>query len=70
MRSFLFASFIFLLSGSLNAQTDSVFIRKIADEVFRHSSAYSNLYTLTKTIGQRLSGSPALTSRKNGERKH
>jgi carboxypeptidase Q len=68
MRSFLFASFIFLLTGSLNAQSDSVFIRKIADEVFRHSSAYSNLYTLTKTIGQRLSGSPATyTSEKWGE---
>jgi carboxypeptidase Q len=68
MRSFLFASFIFLFTCSLNAQSDSVFIRKIADEVFRHSSAYSNLHTLTKTIGQRLSGSPATyTSEKWGE---
>jgi carboxypeptidase Q len=59
MRSFLFGFFIFLLTGSLQAQSDSVFIRKIADEIFQHSNAYSNLYTLTKTIGQRLSGSPS-----------
>jgi carboxypeptidase Q len=59
MRSILFGSFIFLFAGSLNAQSDSVFIRKIADEIFQHSNAYSNLFTLTKSIGQRLSGSPA-----------
>jgi carboxypeptidase Q len=57
MRPFLFVSFIFLFAGSLKAQADSVFIRKIADEVFHNSTAYSNLNTLTKTIGQRLSGS-------------
>ncbi|HEY2648405.1 MAG TPA: M20/M25/M40 family metallo-hydrolase [Puia sp.] len=59
MRSFLFGCFVFLFAGSLKAQSDSVFIRKIADEIFHNSTAYSNLYTLTKTIGQRLSGSPA-----------
>jgi hypothetical protein len=59
MRSFLFGGFVFLFAGSLKAQSDSVFIRKIADEIFHNSTAYSNLYTLTKTIGQRLSGSPA-----------
>src|ERR1700730_6908312 len=58
MRRVLFASFLFLLTGSLRSQTDSVFIRKIADEIFQHSTAYSNLYTLTKTVGGRLSGSP------------
>jgi carboxypeptidase Q len=59
MRSFLFGCFVFLFAGSLKAQSDSVFIRQIADEIFHHSTAYSNLYSLTKTIGQRLSGSPA-----------
>ncbi|HEY2348283.1 MAG TPA: M20/M25/M40 family metallo-hydrolase, partial [Puia sp.] len=59
MRSFLFGCFVFLFTGSLKAQSDSVFIRKIADEIFHNSTAYSNLYTLTKTIGQRLSGSAA-----------
>ena len=58
MRGFLFGVFAFLFADSLRAQTDSLFIRKIADEVFQHSMAYSNLHTLTKTIGQRLSGSP------------
>ncbi|HLA58665.1 MAG TPA: hypothetical protein VK622_07890, partial [Puia sp.] len=59
MRSFLFGCFVFLFAGSLKAQSDSVYIRKIADEIFHNSTAYSNLYTLTKTIGQRLSGSPS-----------
>jgi hypothetical protein len=59
MRLFLFGTFVFLFSGSLKSQSDSVFIRKIASEIFHNSTAYSNLYTLTKTIGQRLSGSPA-----------
>jgi carboxypeptidase Q len=58
MRWFLFGSFLFLLAGSLRAQSDSIFIRKISNEIFEHSTAYSNLYTLTKTIGGRLSGSP------------
>ena len=59
MRSFLFGCFAFLFAGSLTAQSDSVYIRKIADEILHNSTAYSNLHTLTKTIGQRLSGSPS-----------
>ncbi len=58
MRWFLFGSFLFLFSDLLQAQTDSAFISKISDEIFEHGSAYSNLHTLTKTIGPRLSGSP------------
>jgi len=58
MRWFLVGSFLFLFSGSVEAQTDSAYISKISDEIFRHSAAYSNLHTLTKTIGPRLSGSP------------
>lgn len=58
MRLILFGFFLVLFSGSVQAQSDSVFIRKIAGEIFHNSTAYSNLYTLTKTIGQRLSGSP------------
>lgn len=57
MRWLLFSSFLFLFSGSVKAQSDSVFIRKIADEIFQHSKAYSSLYALTKTVGPRLSGS-------------
>src|SRR5664279_1147429 len=58
MRSLLFVSFLFFFTGILKAQSDSIYIRQIADEIFRHSTAYSNLHTLTKTIGPRLSGSP------------
>jgi carboxypeptidase Q len=58
MRWFLFGSLFFLFAGSAQAQSDSVAIRKIADEVFQHSNAYSNLIQLTKHIGPRLSGSP------------
>jgi carboxypeptidase Q len=58
MRWFLFGSFLFLFSGAVEAQTDSIFISKISDEIFQHGTAYSNLHTLTKTIGPRLSGSP------------
>jgi carboxypeptidase Q len=68
MRSILFASFLFFFTGTLKAQSDSLYIRKIADEIFRHSTAYSNLHTLTKTIGPRLSGSPqTYTAEKWGE---
>ncbi len=58
MRWFLFSLLFFLFSGFVRAQSDSVFIRRIADEIFQHETAYSNLHTLTKTIGPRLSGSP------------
>ena len=58
MRWFLFCSLFLLLTGSSHAQSDSVAIKKIADEIFEHSTAYSNLIQLTKHIGPRLSGSP------------
>jgi carboxypeptidase Q len=58
MRSFLFGAFLFLFIGTVKSQSDSVFIRKIADEIFQHSTAYNNLHALTKNIGPRLSGSP------------
>jgi len=43
-----------------HAQTspdDSVTLRKLADEVLTHSTAYANLRILTKEIGGRLAGS-------------
>ena len=58
MRGILFAFLSFLFMDSLVAQTDSLFIRKLANEIFAHSTAYSNLRTLTKTVGPRLNGSP------------
>ncbi|MBD0376511.1 MAG: M20/M25/M40 family metallo-hydrolase [Flavisolibacter sp.] len=43
------------------AQTDdSLFIRRMADEILLHSRAYENLRVLTKQIGGRLSGSPQM----------
>jgi len=58
MRRVLFGSCLLLFVASVNAQSDSVFLSKLAEEIFRHSNAYNNLYSLTKTIGPRLSGSP------------
>ncbi|HEU4552606.1 MAG TPA: M20/M25/M40 family metallo-hydrolase [Chitinophaga sp.] len=46
-----------------HAQTspdDSVTLRKLANEVLTHSTAYANLKVLTKTIGGRLAGSPQM----------
>jgi carboxypeptidase Q len=44
-----------------NAQTeDSVFIRRIADEILVNGKAYDDLRVLTKQIGGRLAGSPQM----------
>ncbi len=42
---------------SLLAQ-DSLMFRNISDEIMLHGTCYDNLYTLCKTIGHRISGSP------------
>ncbi|MDQ3683751.1 MAG: M20/M25/M40 family metallo-hydrolase [Bacteroidota bacterium] len=39
---------------------DSVFIRRLANEILLNSKAYENLRVLTKTIGGRLAGSPQM----------
>lgn len=41
-------------------EKDSVTLRKLADEVLTHSTAYENLRILTKQIGGRLAGSPQM----------
>lgn len=41
-------------------QEDSVFIKRLSDEVLNNGRAYENLRVLTKTIGGRLSGSPGM----------
>ncbi|ULQ54936.1 M20/M25/M40 family metallo-hydrolase [Flavihumibacter rivuli] len=41
-------------------QDDSLFIRKLADEVLTAGKAYNNLRTLCKTVGPRLAGSPGM----------
>ncbi len=40
--------------------SDSLTIRRLADEVLTHSTAYENLRVLTKQIGGRLAGSPQM----------
>lgn len=45
----------------INAQNiDSVFIRRLADEILLRSMAYDNLRVLTKNIGPRLAGSSGM----------
>lgn len=41
-------------------QEDSIFIKRISDEIFVNGKAYDNLHELTKTIGGRLAGSPQM----------
>lgn len=40
------------------AQADSLFIKKMSDDIMRNGKAYDLLYELTKKIGGRLAGSP------------
>ena len=63
-KLFLIASVIF--SGTCFAQnSDSLFIKKMADEILTHSAAYENLRYLTKKIGGRLAGSPKMVEAEN-----
>lgn len=53
--------FVVMACFSAAAQTnDSVFIRRLADEILLRSSAYENLRVLTKQIGPRLAGSSGM----------
>lgn len=61
MRKLFWVLAVLLTGTRLFAQdTDSLFIRKIADEILTNGKAYSNLYELTKKIGGRLTGSPQM----------
>lgn len=62
-----FFLFVFLvgLQPDVKAQTvefqsDSIFFRRMADDVLSSSSAYESLRILCKTIGPRLAGSPGM----------
>ena len=50
-------SFFLLVSGLFAQREDSLFIKRISDEILEHGKAYDNLRKLTKDIGGRLSGS-------------
>jgi hypothetical protein len=59
-RIFVVASILFTSSIASAQQEDSLFIKRISDEIFTNGKAYDNLHDLTKTIGGRLAGSPQM----------
>lgn len=61
MKKFLSAlSFLALGLGSIAQNEDSIFIRRIADEILMKGRSYDDLRVLTKQIGGRLAGSPQM----------
>jgi carboxypeptidase Q len=48
-----------LLSAFASSAQDSLIFRKISDEIMLHATCYDNLRVLCKTVGRRISGSPA-----------
>jgi carboxypeptidase Q len=61
MKKFLSTITVLLFVFVANAQNeDSLFIRRIADEILLNGKAYDDLRVLTKQIGGRLSGSPQM----------
>lgn len=59
MKQLTFLFLFIILGGFSKAQTDSLSVRSIYDEVLLNGQAYDNLKVLCTTIGHRLSGSPA-----------
>ena len=53
----LLSTLIFLQTS---AQTDSAWLRRLANEILTNGQAYNNLRVLTKEIGGRLAGSPQM----------
>ncbi|GAB3006150.1 M28 family peptidase [Niabella terrae] len=61
LYSKLFVGLLMFLGTSVyGQQNDTLFIRKLADEILQHSTAYAHLRVLTKEIGGRLAGSPQM----------
>jgi carboxypeptidase Q len=61
MRHFVFAILAFFTAVTLKAQKDdSIFIKRISDEILTNGKAYDNLRTLTKQVGARLAGSSGM----------
>lgn len=56
----LLALLFLALSSFAHAQSDSMLIRNLANEILTNGQAYNNLRVLTKTIGGRLAGSPQM----------
>src|SRR6478736_971603 len=53
-------AFLFCAISAFCQNEDSVFIRRIADEILLNGKAYDDLRVLTKQIGGRLAGSPQM----------
>ena len=61
MRKIFLFLLLVIVGGTTQAQKeDSVFIKKISDEILLNGKAYENLRYLTKQIGGRLSGSSGM----------
>lgn len=55
----------FLPFITIAQDTDSFFIKRVADEMFINGKAFENLHYLTKQIGGRLAGSPQMVKAEN-----
>jgi carboxypeptidase Q len=53
-------TFLFITVFAFSQNEDSLMIKKISDEILLYGKAHSNLYTLCKSVGQRLSGSAGM----------
>ena len=61
MKRIVAGLFFLSIALSLSAQNeDSLFIRRIANEILENGQVYNNLRYLTKQIGGRLAGSPQM----------
>jgi carboxypeptidase Q len=61
MRNICIGFLALLIFGNLQSQNiDSIFIKKVADEILVNGKAYENLRYLTKKIGARLAGSQGM----------
>jgi carboxypeptidase Q len=60
MRSITTFALVLVSFVSYSQAEDSLMIKRIYDEILLNGKAYSNLHTLCKTVGQRLSGSPGM----------
>lgn len=60
MRKLFTALALFIAQTGWTQQDDSLFIRKIADEILMNGKAYEDLRVLTKQVGSRLSGSSGM----------
>jgi carboxypeptidase Q len=59
-KSFSVIAFLLLTVFAFAQNEDSVMIKKISDDILLNGKAHANLYTLCKTVGQRLSGSTGM----------